>query len=206
MEAPGYRYYGVEKPRFTIPSPMAERPRAGNSRVARLRPLNPMRHRLAVTRLEPMSADEFRDSFERAILRVAEENVRRGLWVAGMALEAARSEVNQLLPQGRDTPGFSFSKIVDETTNEKVGETWYAVDSKGGRAHFWVHWIMVEPPFRRRGYGRATLEELATMARGAGADRIGLHVLADNSDALGLYGALGYRPTSLRMARRLTQG
>ncbi len=156
-----------------------------------------------MTRLEAMSADEFRDSVEKGISRAAEDNIVRGLWSPKVALETARSEMAQLLPQGRETPGFSFLKIIDETTGERVGETWYSVDSKGGRNHFWVHWIMVEPRFRRQGHARATLHQLASNARETGADRIGLHVLADNSEALALYAALGYLPTSHRMARRL---
>jgi ribosomal protein S18 acetylase RimI-like enzyme len=156
-----------------------------------------------MTRLDPMTADEFRESLDRGIQRVAEENVARGLWSEGQALEASRSEMAQLLPQGRETPGFSFMNIVDDRTGLRVGEIWYSTDSKGGRTHFWVHWIMVEPQFRRLGHGRETLRQLAARAKASGADRIGLHVVADNASALALYAALGYHPTSHRMARSL---
>ncbi len=156
-----------------------------------------------MTRLRPMNDEEFRRSFEEGILRHADEMVRQGLWSREDATVAARSDMDQLLPQGKSTPGFVFLSIVDEVSGDRVGETWYSTESRGGRSHFWVHWISVYPPFRRRGHARSTFGLLETLARESGADRIGLHVLADNDEALAVYRKLGFSPTSHRMAKRL---
>ncbi len=156
-----------------------------------------------MVRLEPMTREQFRASIESSIVRIAEENRSLGLWEGGLAEATARGEFDQLLPQGFETPGFSFWTIVDNRSGVRVGEAWSSVDTKGGRPHFWVHWLFIDPAHRRRGYARDSLEELGRRAQAAGADRIGLHVLADNAPARSLYDKMGYRPTSLRMAQRL---
>lgn len=156
-----------------------------------------------MTVLETLSEEEFLRSYEEGVTRHAGDMVQRGLWAMESAEAAAREDMTQLLPQGGRTQGFVFLKIVDEATGERVGETWYSTDVKGGRTHFWVHWIGVDPQFRRKGHARQTLEQLAARAREAGADRMGLHVLADNTDALSLYARLGFSYSSHRMSKRL---
>ena len=135
-------------------------------------------------------------------MRIAVDNVNRGLWSPGVAADTCRSEFDQLLPGGQNTPGFSFLNVVDDTTGSRIGEVWYSVDTKGGKPHFWIHWITVDPRVRRQRHATQILERLEILAGKAGADRLGLHVLADNEAALGLYQKLGYTPTSLRMAKR----
>lgn len=98
-----------------------------------------------MVRLEPMTEEDFRASREREIPRHAAEQVREGLWTQESALEASRSDFDQLLPQGRETPNRHFSNIIDEKSNTRVGETWYLVAEKGGKTHFWIDWIWVEP-------------------------------------------------------------
>ncbi len=55
----------------------------------------------------------------------------------------------------------------------------------------------------RRGYARSTVEHLAVKTREAGANRVGLHALADNAGALALYAKLGFFPASQRMAMKI---
>ena len=150
-----------------------------------------------------MSAGEYHESTERGIARHAEEQVARGLWSSERATEEARAEFARLLPQGAETPGFSFEKVLDEATGHAVGETWSYSRVVGGRPQFWVHWVGIDPPYRGQGFGKATLRALEERARAAGADRIGLNVFADNVVALELYRKLGFEATSVRMAKRL---
>jgi len=52
--------------------------------------------------------------------------------------------------------------------------------------------IGITPPYRRRGLGRALVQEAAERIRGAGLDRVELTVSADNEDAVRLYSKLGF--------------
>ena len=154
-------------------------------------------------RLEPMGEEEFRASRERGIARHAAEQVRRGLWTEDAATETANSEFTELLPQDRETPGYHFFKIVDLATETSVGETWYNVKAKGGRVQFWIDWIWIDPAFRRRGYATSVLRNLEDEALECGADRVGLHVVADNDAAIALYSSLGFLMANHRMAKLL---
>ena len=174
-------------------------------RRAKSGPLYRLSDRLqSVLLLQEMNQEEFEACVAEAISRHAAEQVSRGVWAQDAAGEASRSDFAQLLPHGRETPNKRFLKVVDEITGIRVGETWYTVKEEGGRTQFWIDWIMILPPFRRRGYASQVLELLAAEASRAGANRLGLHVLSDNAAARALYTKVGYQVTSLRMSKRLS--
>jgi ribosomal protein S18 acetylase RimI-like enzyme len=55
--------------------------------------------------------------------------------------------------------------------------------------------MWVDPGFRRTGVGRALVEAVIARARAAGKRRVVLHVVADNTDARGLYERTGFVAT-----------
>ena len=154
-------------------------------------------------RLEPMSEDEFRRSVERAIVRHAADSAHRGIWTEDRAAEASREEFHQLLPNGRDTPGWYFATIVASNRGSAVGESWYSVREQGGKPRFWIDWLWIDPEHRGMGYATATLLQLEHVGRGVGADRAWLMVLVDNPVASRLYSKLGYQAFSTRMMKPL---
>jgi len=156
-------------------------------------------------RLEPMNEEDFRASLALAIPRYAAECVQQGLWTADNSLEASRSELELLLPQGFKTPNRHFGKLIEEASGSSVGEVWYTVERKGGKVRFWVDWISVDPRMRTRGYATEALELLSAEALKHGADRIGLQVLSDNAVAVALYTRAGFKPTDVRMAKQLNR-
>jgi len=90
--------------------------------------------------------------------------VERGVWDSTGAEEASRAEFAQLLPEGVRTPRYRFCHVIEQESGKRVGETWYISQTKGGKTQFWIDWIWIEPPYRRRGYASqvlARLEELA---------------------------------------------
>jgi len=159
-----------------------------------------------MVRLEPMSPGEFQDFLQRAIARHAADNVRRGVWEESAALEASRGELNQYLPQGRETPGHHFAKVVDESNGQRVGETFYSVREQGGKIQFLIDWIWTEPEFRGRGFATAVIQHLSQEAAQRGADRVDLWVFSDNPGALSVYSKTGFVTTTMRMTRPLSRG
>jgi len=150
------------------------------------------RHGSTMVRLVPMSDAEFREAFERAVVRHATDFVRRGFWTEEGGTEASRAELNHFLPQGRESPNHYFVKVVDESNGKQVGEAWYMARPEGGKVRFWVDWLWTDPQQRRRGIATATLRQLSQEAAKLGADRIGLYVFMDNPDAVALYTKLGF--------------
>lgn len=157
-----------------------------------------------MVRIAPFDEAEFLESRDRSIQRHADAGVRRGIFKREDSRVAAQTEFDQLLPQGRLTPNVHFCKILDEATGARVGETWYTVRTHGGKVQFWIDWILIDEPHRRRGLATQALSRLAEMARAEGADRLGLFVHADNPEAESLYRRLGFRPTGMRMSLGLT--
>jgi ribosomal protein S18 acetylase RimI-like enzyme len=56
---------------------------------------------------------------------------------------------------------------------------------------------------RRRGLGRALMQQAETWAIAQGYQQLGLHVFADNAPALALYDTLGYGPQSIFLQKKL---
>lgn len=154
-------------------------------------------------RLEPMSEAEFHTSVQRAIARHAADSARRGFYTPEAALRASEAEFQQFLPKGRNTPDRHFAHIVRAEEPERVGETWYLVQERGGKTRLWVDWIWIDPEHRRRGYAAATLQQLEGEARRAGAEHLGLNVWFDNPGAIALYTKQGFTPASMWMLKPL---
>jgi len=156
----------------------------------------------ARVRFEPMDEAQFRESLEQSIVRHAAEMVRRGHWTEAASRETARGEFALLLPQGRQTANRRFRTIRDAASGTRVGETWTTARPHGGKLQYWVDWLWIDEPHRRKGYARAALRALTEEAVRAGADRVGLVVLSDNLPASTLYEELGFRDESRRMILR----
>jgi RimJ/RimL family protein N-acetyltransferase len=154
-------------------------------------------------RLDPMSEKEFEEAMARSARRHAENSVRRGHWREDVALATSQREIRDRYPQGLHTPNHFFAKIVLADDGSQVGETWYVCEELGGKIRFWVNWIAIDPPYRRRGYASEALEALAREAQARGAERMGLYVFADNPGAMAVYTKLGFRVESMGMVRDL---
>lgn len=151
-----------------------------------------------------MGPTDFEEFLERAIPRRAERFVARGIWAGPEAPEASRRLYEKAFPQGLATPNQHLCRIVDSSTDARVGEAWYTTERQGGTVQFWVEWISIDPPFRRRGYATAALRRLEEEARKLGATRIGLLVWEDNPGAVELYRKLGYSTASRNMVKPLS--
>jgi len=139
-----------------------------------------------------MTEQEFGAYLERAVKRRAERYVSRGFWREEVAVETARRDLAEWLPQGLRTPHHRFVQIVDERTGSRLGEACYTIEERGGKTQFWLDWITIDPEHRQEGHATEALQEIAEEAARAGADRVNLKVFADNPGAKALYVRLGY--------------
>ena len=64
--------------------------------------------------------------------------------------------------------------------------------------------IVIDEPYRRRGYGQAAMLALEDSVRSLGLRGIALHVFGHNTAARALYERLGYTVTNINMAKRLS--
>lgn len=128
-------------------------------------------------------------------------------WVAhGLTLGQARAKMEAdraaLLPDGAATPGVHLETLEHEGVS--VGTLWLGRrEVLPGEPGLYVYDVEVAGARRGEGHGRSLMLLAERCASAAGTRLIGLHVFADNTPALGLYTALGYRTTAVNSAKRL---
>src|SRR5450432_1960659 len=117
-----------------------------------------------------MNAKEFAVYVERAIPEFAQEKVDSGQWSKEASLELARQGFHELLPKGLATPESFLFTLREPIGQATVGMVWFAVHERAGQRIAYVYDVLVEPQYRRMGYGTRALEALESevASRGLG--------------------------------------
>ena len=156
-----------------------------------------------MTTLTPMLPEAFTSFAEAANASYAQDNVSGGRWPPDEALDLAKAEMAQLLPQGLATPNHFIYEIRDESGLTGVGGLWYAVVGTGTARSAYVYNIWILPAFRRLGHARQAFAALEQIARAQGLQCIRLNVFAHNPAAFALYRSLGFEVMAMSMRRIL---
>jgi len=156
-----------------------------------------------MVRLVPMTEDEFQTYRKTSVEDYAQEHVKTGNWHPSEALQNAEKEFTHLLPEGVASKNQYLCTIMDDQTGMKVGVIWFAVIDKSLRPSAFIYDFLVYKEFRRRGYGKQTLQAVEERVRELGVDTIWLHVFGHNQEALALYQQVGYEITNINMAKKL---
>ncbi|MED1865383.1 GNAT family N-acetyltransferase [Fictibacillus nanhaiensis] len=113
------------------------------------------------------------------------------------ALEESEMMMNDLWKDGLLTEDQFLYNIEDSETREKVGILWYGLIPEMNQAY--VYHIFIDDLYRRKGYGKKTLEKLQSVLKPLGIESIGLSVFGKNEVAFQLYKKLGYKNTRISM-------
>ena len=146
-----------------------------------------------------MDETPFRQYRKHLVRDYAADKVRSGVWSPEESENNASKELEGLLPRGTATPGHYLYAVRDESV--EVGMVWISPRNSGAGRSLWIYDIVVYERFRRRGYASRILHLVEDKARQLGADRVELHVFGHNRGARALYEKLGYTPTSIVMAK-----
>ncbi len=143
---------------------------------------------------------EFRSAATRAY---ADELAATSGWPVEQALERARQDSAELLPQGRDTPGMLvFTAVVEDGT--PIGWLWLGLTHPSGVPDCgFVYDIEVAEAHRGGGLGRALLAAGEGVLRAHGVPAVELNVFGGNTRAIGLYSSTGYRVVRQQMRKDL---
>jgi GNAT superfamily N-acetyltransferase len=150
--------------------------------------------------LREMDEAEF-DAFLAASLADFVADLSRGAALTPeQAAERARTLLDEMLPEGRDTLGNAFLAILDD--GAAVGRLWLGPHRDRSDAAY-VYDIAVDEGLRGRGIGRAALLAADDWARSVGFVAIGLSVFGFNADAQRLYASAGYEVVATEMLKTL---
>lgn len=152
--------------------------------------------------LVEMEDTPFREYRRHLVRDYAADKVRAGAWSEAGSEDRAAKELDGLLPEGVATRGHYLYSVRDESVPAEVGTVWISPRDSG--RSLWIYDIIVHDGFRRRGYASRMLRLVEDRARELGADKIELHVFGHNHGARALYEKLGYTPTSINMAKPLS--
>lgn len=157
-------------------------------------------------RLRPMTAAEFDALRSPLVSEYAADHVRAGNWSADEGPTRAAEALQQLLPQGVDTPGMLLL-IASDAAGERIGHLWLALEQRGGSGSLgFIYDIQVDSAHRGKGYGRALLNAAEVEAARHGADAMGLNVFGLNHVARRLYESADYEVTTITMRKKLAGG
>ncbi|MFJ3902576.1 GNAT family N-acetyltransferase [Streptomyces sp. NPDC090025] len=149
----------------------------------------------------PMGEREFAVWSERTKDAFAQSWIERGV-PEDQARAKAEDSHRRYLPDGLATPGTDVYVAV--VAGAVVGFLWTgAIEVRPGERTAFVYEVEVAEAHRGRGYGRALMLLAERLALAAGERRLGLHVFAGNTPAIGLYESLGYRTTLVNSAKTL---
>lgn len=127
--------------------------------------------------------------------------VERGMPRAQAAAREAAA-FDQVLPQGRDTPGAALYALAHD--GETVGRAALRLYDEADRAApARVLAVEVDAAHRGRGHGRTLMLAAENACREAGATALTLNVFTGNTPALRLYESLGYRTTLRHLSKTL---
>ncbi|HJR13656.1 MAG TPA: GNAT family N-acetyltransferase [Rhodanobacteraceae bacterium] len=156
-----------------------------------------------MTHFVPMRPEYFASFAEREIAAYAHENVAAFCWEDATAGERARAQFLKLLPQGLATPGQYLYEILDESSDDTIGDLWFEVSGTAEDRSAYLYDLRIHRPFRGQPHARAALRMLEARCRELGACSLGLHVFAHNTTTQTLYVSLGFAVTGFNMAKRL---
>jgi ribosomal protein S18 acetylase RimI-like enzyme len=157
-----------------------------------------------MVRLVPMNETEFQAYLDLVLPAYAQDHARAGNFSAENALELAKLQVQQILPDGLATQNQYFFYIEDETLANRVGVLWFAVQNRGSGPIAFVYDVRVYEEFQRRGYGTQAFQVLEEKAQEMGLTTISLHVFGHNHPARAMYKKLGYVETDVMMSKTIS--
>ncbi|NOU98626.1 GNAT family N-acetyltransferase [Paenibacillus planticolens] len=148
--------------------------------------------------LDLMNSIEFQEYLNSAIHSYAKSNVQSGNWNEQESIRKATEQYANLLPDGEKTIDNKLFTIRSE--GQEVGMIWLAL--KPNNRGF-IYDIKIKEDYQGQGFGKQAMEDIEKVAREIGIKSIGLHVFAHNQIARGLYEKIGYKETSIVMAKKL---
>lgn len=154
--------------------------------------------------LRPMSDAEYESFHSKLVDEYARVNVEAGSWLESESIELSKNEVENLLPQGRETPRVLLLSA-DNAHGVYVGYIWIGLDRPGISKPFaWIYDIEVAKEQRGKGYGRDLLRAGEQETLKHGISTLGLNVFGTNHVARNLYKSEGYSITQIAMSKELS--
>jgi RimJ/RimL family protein N-acetyltransferase len=148
-----------------------------------------------------MTESEFDAFMEISTLDQVQGQIQAGYLQPENAEEILERQLQQILPQGFETPNHYFFTLEDAELETKVGGLWYWVQESDGEKQIFVIDIQVFAEYRRRGYGTQAFRVMEEMAQTMGINTISLNVFKNNHPARAMYEKIGFTGVGEKMLK-----
>ncbi len=155
-------------------------------------------------RLAPMSPDEYQKFYNKSLQEYAYNQVAVGNWRAQDAVSLARQELNEMLPQGLETPNAYLSNILNDT-DVPIGMMWFYIDEGRPQKTAVLLDFFLFPAFRNQTLAMEVLSVFEKGVRAVGVSRVELQVFGHKSDEIRLYTENAYQQTMVLFAKDLVE-
>ena len=153
--------------------------------------------------LRPMTEAEYEGFHSKLIAEYARVNVEAGNWLEEEALELSKSGLEELLPQGLETPKVLLLSA-ENSEGLYIGYIWIGLERPGTTTpSAWIYDIEVSADQRGKGYGRLLLRAAEEETLKNGVTTLGLNVFGSNTVARKLYETSGYTVAQVRLSKEL---
>lgn len=149
--------------------------------------------------LRKMTGDEFKIYFDNKIerySRVLSQNVHEE---GEESFSKALKQLNNLLPQGLDTPNHYLLNIFKD--DETIGFVWIKVETEKKSA--FLYEIYIFDKHRGKGYGTLVINDVEEWLKLKGIHYFKLHVFGSNTEARKLYERLGFGIAGINMLKSI---
>ena len=153
--------------------------------------------------LRPMNQPEYAAWLAAVMPSYAADKVALDRWPKEDAVDRAKKEYEQLLPNGLETESNYFFAVLNDA-GQTVGSLWFVEAPRVGYRVVYVFDIVIKPEHRRQGHAIRALEALEAEAAKRGLAGIALQVFGHNLSARSLYSKLGYAPTNINLYKHLS--
>ena len=152
----------------------------------------------------PMSDVDYAAFIRKSVPEYAYDQMRSGNWTANEAAGKARSEFQQMLPNGPQTPNAYLRNILDEK-GQRIGMLWYFVDPSRSRKTAFLIDFFLFPEGRAKGYEAQALALFEDEARGLSVERVEMQIFTHKDEDVQLYRDNNYLATSIFFSKDLTK-
>jgi ribosomal protein S18 acetylase RimI-like enzyme len=153
--------------------------------------------------LRAMTEGEYLVYLDSLYAGYAEEQVKAGSWPADQALELAKTEIGEMLPDGLASKNNFIYSLTTPDEPSPVGILWILIRDRNKQQEAFITDIVIHDAYRRRGYGAQALKALDEVIKGMGIHRIRLHVFGHNHAARELYEKSGYEMVNIYMEKQV---
>lgn len=146
-----------------------------------------------MVKFRPLKEREFTGFISDYCSLYAARQVEAGYWDSQRAQNWLTQSWADLLPQGLNTPGHYFFRILN-IQEIPVGYLWVITRAEDNHSVLYINDLVITPEWRGRGYACSALKQLEHWCRDTRIGHIRLFIHPQNLPARSLYQRCGYLP------------